>query len=131
MQSDEQAIRQLVLSWGKATENGDVEQVLSMIADDALFLMPGCEPMNKNGFAVAMTGLKQVKFNVRSDIQEVKLLGDWAYCRNKLTVQITPQGGAAGAAPIVRTGHVLSILRKQNGVWVLMRDANMLSLVES
>jgi uncharacterized protein (TIGR02246 family) len=128
MQSDEQAIRQLVLNWGKATENGDAEQILSMIADDAVFLTTGNPPMSKSDFATAAAGLKQVKLHVRSDIQEVKLLGDWAYCWNKLTVQVTPQNGAPGGA-VTRAGSTLTIFRRENGAWLLVRDANMLSVV--
>ncbi|MBV8665488.1 MAG: SgcJ/EcaC family oxidoreductase [Burkholderiaceae bacterium] len=132
MQADEQAIRQLVLNWGKATENGDTEQVLRMTAEDAVFLGAGVPQMNKKDFAAAFAGIKQMKLHVRSDIQEVKLLGDWAYCWNKLTVQIQQQNGAAAGkptAPITRAGSALSIFRKENGAWLLVRDANMLSVV--
>jgi uncharacterized protein (TIGR02246 family) len=41
MHSDEQEIRQLVSTWMAATTAGDVEKVLSLIADDAVFLVPG------------------------------------------------------------------------------------------
>jgi uncharacterized protein (TIGR02246 family) len=58
-----------------------------------------------------------------SEIQEIKVLGDWAFMWTKLTVVVTPPGGAQ---PMTRAGHTLSILKKQNGKWVLARDANML-----
>jgi ketosteroid isomerase-like protein len=54
------------------------------------------------------------------------VLGDWAFMWTKLTVVVTPPGGAP---PTTRAGHTLSILNKQNGKWVLARDANMLSPV--
>jgi hypothetical protein len=41
----------------------------------------------------------------------------------KLTVVVTPPGGQ----PITRSGHTLTILKKQNGKWLLARDANLLS----
>jgi ketosteroid isomerase-like protein len=50
-------------------------------------------------------------------------LGDYAYMWAKLKVVVTPPGGA----PSTRAGHTLSILKKQNGKWLLARDANMLS----
>jgi hypothetical protein len=46
----------------------------------------------------------------------------------KLSVLMTPPGGAPSMA---RAGHTLSILNKQNGKWVLARDANMLSSVSN
>jgi ketosteroid isomerase-like protein len=44
----------------------------------------------------------------------------------KLTVVVTPPGGTQS---MTRAGHTLSILKKQNGKWVLARDANMLAPV--
>jgi ketosteroid isomerase-like protein len=32
--------------------------------------------------------------------------------------------------PGQRSGHTLSVLKKQNGAWVLFRDANLLSVVQ-
>ena len=128
MQADEQAIRQFVLSWGKASENGDVGQLQQMIADDAIFLTAGQPPMSKSDFFAAMEGMKSIKLRVRSDIQEVKLMGDWAWCWNKLTVQITVLNGNP---PLIRAGNTLSVLRKQNGAWVLVRDANMLTMADA
>jgi uncharacterized protein (TIGR02246 family) len=38
MSNDEQEIRQLIATWMAATKAGDVETVLSLMADDAVFL---------------------------------------------------------------------------------------------
>jgi len=38
---------------------------------------------------------------------------------------MTPPGGK----PIRRAGDVLSVLRKENGAWVIYRDANLLTVV--
>lgn len=53
MQNDEQEIRQLVSTWMAASKAGDVEKVLSLMADDVVFLVPGQPPMRKADFAVA------------------------------------------------------------------------------
>ena len=42
----------------------------------------------------------------------------------KLRVVVTPPDGASA---FVRSGHTLSVLRKQNGKWLLARDANLLA----
>ena len=126
MQSDEQEIRQLVSTWMAASKAGDVDTVLSLMADDVVFLMPGQPVMQKGDFAVAARarlGQEAPQFNGTSEIQEIRILGDWAFMWTKLTVVVTPPGGVQ---PMTRAGHTLSILNKQSGKWVLARDANML-----
>jgi uncharacterized protein (TIGR02246 family) len=59
----------------------------------------------------------------RSEIQEIEVLGDWAYIRNHVTMTIT----RPGAAPMQRKGYTLSILRKQDGRWRLARHANLVA----
>ena len=131
MRDDEQEIRQLVSTWMAATKSGDVEQVLSLIADDAVFLVPGQPVMRKADFAIAaraQSGPGAPRFDGASKIQEIKILGDWAFMWTKLTVTVTPP---AGAQPMMRAGHTLTILRKQDGKWVLARDANLLAPVRN
>jgi uncharacterized protein (TIGR02246 family) len=127
MSGDEQEIRDLVTNWMAASKAGDVATVLSLMADDVVFLVPGQPPMRKSAFAAAATAQSKQgspKFEGLSEIQEIKVLGDWAFMWTRLKVVITPPGGAA---PINRAGHTLSILKKQNGKWVLARDANLLA----
>jgi uncharacterized protein (TIGR02246 family) len=131
MSSDEQEIRALVATWMAATKAGDVEKVLSLMAEDVVFLLPGQPPMvGKSTFAAAARAQsKQAspQFEGTSEIQEIKVIGDWAFMWTKLKVVVTPPGGAP---PMTRAGHTLSILKKQNGRWLLARDANMLSPVQ-
>jgi uncharacterized protein (TIGR02246 family) len=127
MQNDEQAIRQLVANWLSASEAGDTEKVLSLMAEDVVFLVPGQPPMRgKSAFAAAQSGLRQVHIESTSEIQEIKVFGEWAYLWTKLSVVVTPKNGGV---PIKRAGNTLSILQKQAGAWVLVRDANMLAVV--
>jgi uncharacterized protein (TIGR02246 family) len=132
MSSDEQEIRQLVGTWIDATKSGDTDTVLSLMADDVVFLVTGQPPMiGKEAFAAAMraqSGQGRPQFEGKSEIQEVQVLGDWAYMWTKLTVVFTPPGCTL---PITRAGNTLTILEKQNGKWVLSRDANMLAVVQT
>lgn len=128
-QSDEQEIRELVSRWMAATKAGDIETVLSLMADDVVFLMPGRPVMDKAGFAAAATAQAAKdapSFDGTSEIQEIKVLGDWAFMWTKLSVIVTP---TAGGSSMKRAGHTLSVLRKQKGRWMLVRDANMLAPV--
>ena len=129
MHNDEDEIRQLVSTWMAASKAGDVEKVLSLIADDAVFLVPGQPVMRKADFAAAArahSGQDAPRFDGSSEIQEIKVLGHWAFMWTKLTVVVTPPGGAQS---VTRAGHTLSILKKQSGKWLLARDANMLGVV--
>jgi uncharacterized protein (TIGR02246 family) len=133
MNSDEQEIRHLVATWIDATKTGDTDAVLSLMADDVVFLVTGQPPMiGKPAFAAAMQAQSgqsgRPQFEGKSEIQEIRVLGDWAYMWTKLTVVFTPPGGAS---PVTRAGNTLTILKKQNGKWLLARDANMLAVVQS
>jgi ketosteroid isomerase-like protein len=68
--------------------------------------------------------MKDLRIEGPSDIEELKILGDWAYTRNRLTVTVLTEGGE----PMLRrTGYTLSILRKEpDRRWMLARDANLL-----
>jgi uncharacterized protein (TIGR02246 family) len=124
MTEDEQAIRELVSTWMKASEAGDANTVLSLMADDVIFMVPGREPFGKEEFRATSEGMKNVRLAGTSDIREIKVLGDWAYIRNYIEITVMPPHGT----PMQRRGYTLSILRKQSdGKWVLWRDANLVA----
>jgi uncharacterized protein (TIGR02246 family) len=124
MTDDERAIRDLVSTWMTASEAGDVETVLSLMADDIIFTVPGREPFGKDAFRSGLEAMKSVHLTGTSDIREMKILGDWAFIRNYIEITITPPDRDA----IRRMGYTLSILRKQSGgKWVLWRDANLVA----
>ncbi len=124
---DERAIRNLIASWLSASKVGDTDTVLGLMSDDVVFLVCGRPPMRgKEEFAASQAALKDVEMNGTSEIQEVTVLGDWAYVWTHLTVDFRPRAGGAAQK---RAGNTLSILRKHDGKWLLVRDANMLAPV--
>jgi uncharacterized protein (TIGR02246 family) len=128
MATDEEAIRELIATWLSASKSGDTESVLSLMSDDVVFLVCGQAPMRgKDAFANSQKALKDIEIDGTSEIQEVKVFGDWAYVWTHLSVVFKPRGGAGGANR--RAGNTLSILRKQDGKWLLVRDANMMAPV--
>lgn len=127
MSPDERAIRDLVDTWMKASQAGDNATVLSLMADDVMFMVPGQEPFGKEVFAKAAQAMQGLKMEGTNEIRELKVLGDWAYMRNYIAITMTPPGGT----PVKRAGWTLTLLRKQpDGRWVLARDANLLARVE-
>ena len=124
MSDDERAIRNLIAKWMQASHAGDTETVLSLMTDDAVFMVPGREPFGKDAFAAAAKDMQRARIEGTSDIRELKVLGDWAYLRSYLEVKMMPPGGNA----VERSGYTLTILRKQpDGRWLLARDANLLT----
>jgi len=123
MDADEKAIRDLVATWLSATKAGDTAMVLSLMSDDVVFMVPGKEPFDREAFAASSQGMKGVQIDGKSEIVELKILGQWAWMRNRLKVFVTPPAGH----PIVRSGYTLTILRKNDdGRWIIARDANLL-----
>jgi uncharacterized protein (TIGR02246 family) len=90
MSEDERAIRELIATWMAASKAGDHDTVLSLMTDDAVFMVPGREPFGKEAFAAASKGMQGVRFDGTSDIVEIKVLGDWAWLRTRLKVTIAP-----------------------------------------
>ena len=119
---DEQAIRRLVDTWLVASEAGDLTTMLRLLSDDVLFMVPGKEPFDKEVFVRNYKNMKGT-MKTDSDIQEIKVIGDWAWMRNFLRVTFMSSSGES----TVHSGHVLSMLRKNpDGKWVIARDANLL-----
>ncbi|MEJ7807124.1 MAG: SgcJ/EcaC family oxidoreductase [Telluria sp.] len=130
MSTDEQAVRALITRWIEATRAGDVDTVLSLLVPDAVFLMAGQMPMvGQEAFAKNLRGmLADHTVDSTSEVDEVAVSGDMAYCRTRLSVTVTSKHGRP---PLQRTGHTLTILRKgSDGKWLLTRDANMLAALE-
>jgi uncharacterized protein (TIGR02246 family) len=127
MGTDEQAIRSLVERWHKATTAGDVDAIIPLMAEDAVFLVAGKPPMKgRRAFEERLRALlTSHRLDSKGEVQDVEASGDLAYAWSVLTVSMTP---LAGGNPVERSGNVLSIFHRQaNGAWVLIRDANLLS----
>jgi uncharacterized protein (TIGR02246 family) len=124
MTDDERAIRDVVDRWMRASETGDLATVLSLMTDDVIFMVPGREPFGKKEFAAGADRMKDTRMQGKSDVRELRLLGDWAYLRNYITLTMTPPGGT----PVRRSGYTLTIMQKgADGRWRLARDANLVS----
>ena len=58
MQSDEQAIRDVIARWMQASKAGDTATVLSLMDEEVVFLLPGRPPMRgRDDFAEASKGM--------------------------------------------------------------------------
>ncbi len=116
MQQDERAIRETIDRWHRATRAGDLNSVLALMADDALFLTPGRPPMTKDAFASAF---RKISGPIEQDIKEIRISGDLAYCWSHISVTADNKTHAGPALTIFR--------KREDGSWALSRDANLLT----
>jgi uncharacterized protein (TIGR02246 family) len=126
---DHSQIRSLSQAWIDAMRAKDIDRLLAMIADDAVFLPPGSPPVTGRDEVSKMLAT----FFSRCDpeqsfaIGEIQVCGDWAFTWGAETMKATP---ASGGAQLTMRGHGLSILRRQpDGSWKFARGINNLALV--
>ena len=117
MNGDEKEIRDVIDRWHRATPAGDLDTILTLMADDALFLRGGQRPMTKADFAKNFRALPG-DIQSKHDIKEIYVSGDLAFCHSHITVTM---GGKR------REGPILTVFRKIGGKWLLSRDANMVA----
>ena len=122
--SAEREIRNIVATWARASETGDIEAIKSLMDEDILFLTSGNEPFGRDVFIQHFNNnVKQMNLNVLADVREVEVRDDLAFGRVWLEVRVTPPSGE----PITRTGYTLSVYRRRpGGQWKLWRDANLI-----
>jgi uncharacterized protein (TIGR02246 family) len=91
---DEQAIRNLVAQWHSATAAGDVEAVLRLMNEDVVFLVAGHPPMKgRSTFEQGLRGLLATHHIVStSEVQEIEVAGNLAYCWSVLNVHHAEHG---------------------------------------
>ncbi len=129
MDADVTAIRELVDTWLRATREGDEATVLGLMAENVVFLVAGRPPMcGRDAFAAALSRMRDLEIDGEADIQEIQVIGEWAYCWNYLTVSFQPKNGGPSGK---RAGHVLTVLKKEDGRWFIFRDANLLTAADS
>jgi uncharacterized protein (TIGR02246 family) len=123
MTNDEQAIREVVETWLRASRSGDTATVLSLMTKDVVFMVPGREPFDREAFEAAADAQGAPQIDGTNEIMEIQVLGDWAFTRNRIDLTITPSTGD----PTRRSGYSLTLFRKEaDGRWRLARDANLL-----
>lgn len=125
MTDDEAEIRSLVQKWMDASIAGDAAAVLDLMADDVVFTVVGNEPFGKEAFAALSQGNPTgMSIEGSNEIVELKVLGDWAFTRNKISLRVRTDGNS----PMSRSGYTLTLFRKDpDGKWRLARDANLVT----
>jgi uncharacterized protein (TIGR02246 family) len=123
--SDEQQIKELMQEWQRRTAAGDLEGLLALTADHAIFLSPGTGPITKEDFAADFRKISaKARIEQRQQVKDLGISGDLAYAWSHMTVTFTPKSGGARTE---RSGHVLAVFRRTAGGWQLARAAKLIS----
>ncbi|WP_428936756.1 YybH family protein [Fontivita pretiosa] len=125
MGPDQRAIRQVHSTWIDAVNAGDLACLLSLMADDVVFLNPGHEPFGRDGFSAGFGAAHQrARIHCISDLEEIVVVGQVAYTRSRDSLSVIPR---AGGEAMQLAGHRLTVYRQQpDGRWLLARDAHTL-----
>jgi conserved hypothetical protein len=127
MTEDEQAIRQVIATWTRASQSGDTATILSPMTNDVVFMVPGQEPFGREVFEATANhlGAAGLQIDGINDVVELQIEGNWAFTRNRINLSITPAAGE----PMQRAGYTLTLFRREaDGRWRVARDANLLTL---
>jgi uncharacterized protein (TIGR02246 family) len=125
MAHDEQQIHRLMEEWRRCSAAGDVDGLLALTADHAVFLTPGNAPITKADFAASFRRMSaKAQIDPRHQVKDLGISGDLAYAWSHMTVTFTPKGGGAR---LERSGHVLTVFRRNPaGSWQLARAAKLI-----
>jgi uncharacterized protein (TIGR02246 family) len=124
---DEDKIKDVLRNWRCATANGDLPQLLTLMAEDVVFLAAGQPPLRgRDAFAAHFrAAVERVRLEPTGELQEIGVAGDLAYCWSEVVLKVTPRD----PAPELRlAGADLTILRREpDGRWLVFRAASMLT----
>ena len=94
MEPDERAIRELHSTWIDAVNAGDLVRLLTLMADDAVFLNPGRAPLGPDEFsAVFSAAHQQARISCISELEEAVVVGEVAYTRSRDSLSVTSISG--------------------------------------
>ena len=128
MGPEERAIREVHSTWIGAVNAGDLVCLLSLMADDVVFLNPGQAPFGRDGFSPGFSAAhQQARIYCISELEDVVVVGEVAYTLSRDSLSVTPR---AGGEAMQLAGHRITVYRKQpDGRWLVARDAHTLSPV--
>jgi uncharacterized protein (TIGR02246 family) len=121
---DKQLVQQLINRWRDAACAKQIDLLLEMITDDAVFLSPGAPPLRGKEDLLRVYQNVFAQYEVDQDFQleEVQITGDFAFAWGVDSATIKPiQDGD----PVTYRGHGMMILRRDStGAWKFARGIN-------
>jgi uncharacterized protein (TIGR02246 family) len=129
MGADEQEVCEVHSTWIDAVNAGDLGCLITLMADDAVFLTPGQAPFGRAGFSANfLAAHERVRIRCVSELEEVVVVGGVAYTRSRDSLAVIPR---VDGKAIRLDGYRMTVYREQpGGGWLLARDAHTLSPVQ-
>ena len=128
MKPEQQKMCEVHSTWIEAVNAGDLARLLSLMADDAVFLNPGKAPFGREGFGPNFSDAHQrLRLHCITELEEVVVVGEIAYTRSRDTLSVTAR--TCGATTQIAGHHLTVYRRRPDGRWLLARDAHTLSPV--
>lgn len=128
MTTEEREVREAHVRWIEAVNAGDLTRLLGLMTDDVVLIHPGGEPAGREEFAASFTEVqRQSRFECRSELAQVTVMGDVACAWSRDALSVTP---SEGGETVRFAGHRLTVYRRaSDGRWLLARDAHTLAPV--
>jgi uncharacterized protein (TIGR02246 family) len=119
-EDDEALIRSLAESWDPLSNAGDTEGMVNLFAEDAVLLH------EDRPVVIGRQAIREVferQFSEQSvdgsnPVDELQVVGDWAFIRGRFEGSVTPEGGET----IEETGKWVSVLHKTEKGWKYFVD---------
>ena len=115
MGPDERAIREVHSTWIDAVNAGDLVCLLSLMADDVVFLNPGQAPFRRDGFSPGFSAAhQQARIRCTSQLEDVVIVGEVAYTLSRDSLSVIPRAVARQVR--VGTEQVIGVdVRRRGG----------------
>ena len=126
---DERAIRELFSTWKRATKVGDVATVLTLIAEDAVFLAPARPPIRGRQEVEALYRQVFALYEIEQEFvfEEIRVSGDLAFCWGHDSAVMRPTDG--GPERRARGYGMTIFTRDGEGRWLVARGINNMTAV--
>lgn len=107
--------------WINVVNNGNIDEYTGILADDAVWIPPGQQPIiGRAAFKQWITPFAS-KFSYEFSISEERFIvsGNWAFERAQFTSKMTPN---AGGEPMTHSGTFTVLwYRSEEGKWYIER----------
>ena len=119
MNEQDALLKELIANYAKAVNSGDIEGLLSLYAEDALFMPDGVRTLKKG--QIGRSGLEQFSrkaFEIEFFDIKIEVHGSTAFAE---AVAKTAASRPDSASRLEATSRDLFVFRHENGRWKIIR----------
>jgi len=117
IEADVEAIKSLSDEIMKAYNEGDLEVLMAIVAKDVVFMPPGKPALIGKEAIRNWHDFDKISFDVNITVEEVQVLGDWAFMRDIWIGTVTQKEG--GEKFELNNKSLILLRRQTDGTWKL------------